>query len=88
MRELRHRLRHYLARAEAGEAFQVTSFGRTVAHLGPARDGRDVWQRLVAEGKITPPVQPDTSVLPPPVPATTGISATDALLSERREDPR
>ncbi|MBA3307181.1 MAG: type II toxin-antitoxin system prevent-host-death family antitoxin [Chloroflexi bacterium] len=35
MRDLRHRLRDYLRRVEAGEAFEVTSFGRTVAHLGP-----------------------------------------------------
>ncbi len=88
MRELRHRLRDYLKRAEAGEAFEVTSFGRPVAHLGPPRNGHDTWARLIEEGKLTPPMQPDTTVLPRAVPATTGITATEALLLERHEDPR
>lgn len=88
MRDLRHRLRDYLKRAEAGEAFEVTSFGRTVAHLGPARTRQGTWQRLVAEGKLTAPVQPDTSRLPEPIPIRIGTTATDALLAERREDPR
>ncbi len=88
MRELRHRLRHYLSRAEAGEAFEVTSFGRAVAHLGPARNGQGTWQRLVAEGKVTAPVQPDATVMPPTFPVTTTITATDALLAERQGDRR
>ncbi len=88
MRDLRHRLRDYLKRAEEGEAFEVTSFGRTVAHLGPARTGRGTWQRLVAEGKVTLPVNPDTTNLPPLRPATKGMSATDALLAERQGDRR
>ncbi len=88
MRELQHRLRHYLKRAEAGEAFEVTSFGRAVARLGPPENGQDTWARLVADGKVTPPVRPDTTALPPALAATTGSSATETLLAERRDDPR
>jgi prevent-host-death family protein len=87
MRELRHRLRDYLRRAEAGESFEVTSFGRTVAHLAPAKTGQGTWERLVAEGKLTPPLV-SAPGLPPARPAVEGRTATEALLAERREDMR
>ena len=87
MRELRHRLRQYLARVDAGEAFEVTVFGRAVARLGPIRD-RGRWERLVEQGRLTPPTNPDTSNLPSPAPSSTGISATQALIQERRSDHR
>lgn len=84
-RELRHRLRDYLRRTEAGESFEVTTFGRTVAHLTPARFGQGPWDRLVAEGKLTPPLNAAPG-LPPARPPVQGKTATDALLAERRED--
>ena len=87
-RELRHRLRHYLARVEAGEGFEVTLFGRPVAHLGPAITDRQTLDRLIVAGKVTPPTNPDTRRLPTAVPATTGTTATEALLLERRGDRR
>jgi antitoxin (DNA-binding transcriptional repressor) of toxin-antitoxin stability system len=88
MRELRHRLRHYLARVDAGEGFEVTLFGRPVARLGPLTSRRPTLARLVEEGKVTLAANPDTSSLPAPAPVTTGLTATDALLAERRGDPR
>ena len=88
MRELRHRLRHYLARADAGEGFDVTVFGRPVAHLGPLAPRRPTLERLVEEGKVTLATKTDTSELPTPTPVTTGVSATEALLAERRGDAR
>ena len=87
MRELRHRLRAYLARVEAGERFEVTVFGRAVARLEPVTTGSTL-ARLIDEGKVTPAVQPDTSRLPEAVPVTTGTTATEALLTERRSDDR
>ncbi len=87
MRELRHRLRDYLRRAESGESFEVTTFGRTVAHLTPARAGQSAWERLVAEGKLSRPLSP-TGGLPPARPAVQGPTATEALLAERRDDTR
>lgn len=86
MRALRHRLREYLGRAEAGERFEVTSFGRTVAQLQPPNGGEDTLERLIADGRVTPALDPDTTVLPVPIVATTGISATAALLDERDND--
>jgi prevent-host-death family protein len=88
MRELRHRLREYIARVQAGERFEVTSFGRPVAQLLPS-DGRPVGlAQLIAEGRVTPALDPDTTALPTPVPSTTGISAAGTLLAERDADPR
>lgn len=84
MRELRHRLRHYLSRVDQGEGFEVTVFGRPVAHLGPLAPRRPTLARLVEEGKVTPPTRTDTSSLPAPVPVTTGTTATESLLAERR----
>jgi prevent-host-death family protein len=88
MRDLRHRLREYLARAEAGESFDVTEFGRPVAVLGPLPARRPTWAQLVASGRLTPPANPDTRTMPPRRPATRGVTATEALLAERRADER
>jgi antitoxin (DNA-binding transcriptional repressor) of toxin-antitoxin stability system len=88
MRELRHRLRYYLARVGGGERFEVTLFGRPVASLGPLPSALTSFDRLVEEGKITPALNGDTSRLPTPFPITTGVSATAALLDERRSDAR
>jgi len=87
-RELRHRLREYLARVDGGERFEVTLFGRPVAHLGPPGTDRTTLARLLDEGRITPPTNPDSSSLPAPITITTGVSATDALMAERRGDVR
>jgi antitoxin (DNA-binding transcriptional repressor) of toxin-antitoxin stability system len=87
-RELRHRLREYLARADGGERFEVTLFGRPVAYLGPPSTDRTVFARLVEAGKVTPARNPDTTALPSTVPTKTGVSATDSLLDERRSDAR
>ncbi len=88
MRDLRHRLREYLERVEAGEGFEVTVFGRPVAHLRPVSTGPVTLSQLVAEGRVTPPSNPDTSNLPVALPATTGITASAALLAERQGDQR
>jgi len=88
MRELRHRLRDYLARAQAGESFEVTEFGRPVAVLGPLPARRPTWAQLVASGRLTPPAIPDTRSMPSRRAPTTGITATEALLAERRVDER
>ncbi|CAN5852024.1 hypothetical protein BH23CHL8_BH23CHL8_10600 [soil metagenome] len=88
VRELRHQLRRYLARVQAGEAFEVTLLGRPVAELGPPRGPRETLLRLIDAGKVAPPVDPDTTRWPPTVPPTTGTLATDALLAERRSDRR
>jgi antitoxin (DNA-binding transcriptional repressor) of toxin-antitoxin stability system len=88
MRQLRHRLREYLARVEGGEGFEVTLFGRAVAELRPLRASGSTIAQLVAEGRVSPPLNPDTTQLPKRYPVITGTTATDALLAERRSDRR
>ncbi len=68
----------------------------TVARPGPgrrmltlySRDRVSIMERLIETGRAAPPLNPDTSVLPRRWPVTTGITASEALLAERREDPR
>lgn len=88
MRELRHHLREYLSRVQAGERFEVTVFDRSVAELGPVPVGQSSLEQLIAEGRVAPPIESRTLDLPEPYPVTTGTSATEALLAERRSDPR
>jgi prevent-host-death family protein len=88
MRELRHRLREYLTRVEAGEGFEVTVFGRPVAHLRPVVTGPTTMAQLIAEGRVTPPRNPDTRALPTVAVATTSVGATASLLAERAGDGR
>jgi antitoxin (DNA-binding transcriptional repressor) of toxin-antitoxin stability system len=88
MRELRHRLRYYLGRVHAGERFEITLFGRPVAQLTPANPQLSIMSRLIAEGRVSPPANPDTSTLPATRSVSSGITATEALLAERRGDER
>ncbi len=88
MRQLRHRLRHYLARVDAGSSFEVTVFGRPVARLKPLDARPGTLERLIEEGKVTPASNPDTGNLPQPASVVTTVTATEALLAERRSDPR
>jgi predicted nucleic acid-binding protein len=39
-------------------------------------------------GQITPAEHPDASTLPPTWPPVSGVTATESLLAERRDDPR
>jgi antitoxin (DNA-binding transcriptional repressor) of toxin-antitoxin stability system len=87
MRELRHRLREYLVRVDAGERFEVTVFGRAIAELGPPSRHATTLDRLVQEGRVSLPAV-ETGDLPAPRPARAGMTATEALLAERKADPR
>lgn len=88
MRELRHHLREYLTRVQAGERFEVTVFDRSVAELGPVPVGQSSLEQLIAEGRVASPIESRTLDFPELYPVTTGTTATEALLAERRSDPR
>ncbi len=73
--------------------------GPTGASRRALAEGRNVYARdsvpavsilqgLIDTGRATPATNPDTSVLPARWPSTRGITATEALLAERREDIR
>lgn len=53
VRELRQHASRWLARVRAGETFEVTDRGRTVALLTPLTT-ESVLDRLLAAGEITP----------------------------------
>lgn len=55
VRELRQNLSVYLARVKKGEALTVTEHGAAVAILRPLPSTSSVLDRLVAEGRATPP---------------------------------
>jgi prevent-host-death family protein len=53
IRDLRDHLSRYLERVRAGEELTVTDRGRPIARLVPV-DGPHTFDRLVAEGIVTP----------------------------------
>lgn len=62
--ELRQNLSVYLRRVSKGERLVVTDRNRPVAELGPAPSTGAELDRLIAEGKVSPPRR---SSLPEPV---------------------
>jgi prevent-host-death family protein len=84
VRELRQNLSLYLRRVERGERLEVTEHGRPVAVLVPidASEG-DALDRLVAEGRVSPPRADLLGALPPKGKVSTRLS--DALELERDE---
>jgi excisionase family DNA binding protein len=72
-------------------AAEVAEGRRGMGRLVYARDAipaPTILQRLIESGRVTLPANRDSSVLPATRPATTGLTATEALLAERRADPR
>lgn len=59
-----------------------------VIKIRVAENAESAFERLIESGRMTRPTNPDTSKLPPTMPSTSGISATESLLAERRADPR
>lgn len=86
VRELRQNLSVYLDRVKGGESLRVTEYGRTVALLTPLpRKDMNVFERLVAEGRATPPAKSLKSLrLPKPGPP--GLPRSEDILAELRED--
>jgi prevent-host-death family protein len=63
VRELRSNLRDYLRRAAAGEEVVVTDRGRPLARIVGA-GWQSTYDRLVAEGVVTPPARPRGPIRP------------------------
>jgi len=55
--ELRQNLSRYLRRVEDGERLLVTDRNRPVAELGPAPSTGAALDRLIAAGRVTPPIR-------------------------------
>lgn len=63
VRELRQNLSVYLERVKQGEALTVTDRGQEVAILRPMPKTDGLIERLVAEGRATPPTRALRDVL-------------------------
>ena len=81
IRELRDTLTTTIRRVRAGEAFEVTHDGVTVAILAPYPSDRIA--RLIRAGDVTPARPLDRPIRP--LPATGEMTASEALEDDRGE---
>ncbi len=85
VRELNQHTSAVLARVETGETVEITKDGRPVARLVPIDKGRTFLDRLVAEGKVTPPSV--TGPIPrPPVLGDPTLDVAAELVAAREEE--
>jgi prevent-host-death family protein len=86
VRELRQNLSVFLDRVKEGETLTVTEHGQVVALLAPAlRASASVLERLVADGRATPPSRRPRD-LPAPRRAPAPGASGESLLLEFREE--
>jgi prevent-host-death family protein len=81
--ELRQNLSVYLGRVKKGERLLVTDRNRPVAELGPAPTTGPDLDRLIAEGRVTPPTR---AVLPEPLELAGNPRALSRALDDVRGD--
>lgn len=85
VRELRQNASVYLARVQEGEVIEVTSRGRTVARIVPAVES--LWDKMMAEGHIRPPLPGARLEDIEPAPPIPGFNASE-ILRQMREHER
>jgi prevent-host-death family protein len=73
IRELRDRLKHYVATARRGEDVIITDRGQPVARLVGLHEERPI-DRLIRAGLATPPRRPKGEVDWAPVPSEGSVS--------------
>jgi prevent-host-death family protein len=83
VREFRENLTKALRRVRGGETVEITHDGKPVALVIPLP--ATPLERLIAEGKATLPTRPPSELLEPPLPSTSGITASQALAEDRGE---
>jgi len=81
--ELRQNLSRYLRRVELGERLVVTDRNRPVAELGPPPSGGAALDRLIAAGRVSPPVRRG---LPEPISLAGDPSVVSRALEALRRD--
>jgi prevent-host-death family protein len=79
IRELRDTLSTQLDRVREGHTITVTDHGKPIARIVPI-EGQSVFERLVAEGKITPARSANRHV---PEPVVTGATVSDLIAEQR-----
>ena len=78
VRELRDTLSKQLDRVREGHTITVTDHGRPIARIVPI--GQSLFEKLVAEGKITPARSAKRHV---PEPIATGTVVSDLIAEQR-----
>ncbi len=82
VKELRGNLRHWLEAVQEGAEITITERGRPIARIIPAA-GKSAYERMVAEGLITPAKRPRLpSGAYPRVAAD--VSLSDIVIEQRR----
>lgn len=81
IRELRDHLSKYVERVRSGEEITVTDHGSPVAKLVPIGE-QSTFDRLVAEGVITPASKPKTPLVGPAI--RTKGTVSDLVIDDRR----
>lgn len=79
IRELRDTLSKQLDRVREGHTIVVTDHGKPIARIVPI-EGHSVFDRLVAEGKITPATSRKRHV---PRPIAIGTTVSDLIAEQR-----
>lgn len=80
IRELRDHLSKYLEQVQAGDALVVTDRGRPIARVVPMSGERTI-DRLIREGKVTPP---KTRARSRPTPIKAAGTVSDLVADQRR----
>lgn len=90
IRELRQHASKYIRRAQAGETVIVTDRGEAVAQIVPVKKYGGVIDRLIAEGRATPPRGDLAEYLKthPPAPARPGEPTLTEILLQMRDEER
>lgn len=90
VRELRQNASEYLRLVESGESFEVTDHGRPVAQLVPLprHEKESVLDRMIREGRATPPAGKVRLSELTPIPLPPGAKTASEYLEEMRADER
>jgi prevent-host-death family protein len=79
IRELRDTLSKQLEQVREGHTITVTDHGKPIARIVPI-EGQSVYDRLLADGKITPATSAKRHA---PVPLKTGSTVSDLIAEQR-----
>jgi prevent-host-death family protein len=90
IRELRQHASRYLRRVRDGETITVTDRGEPIAEIRPVKQPQTILDRLIAEGRATPPEGDLAEYLKqhPPARARPGEPTLTEVLLQMRDEER